>query len=278
VSRIHTDLSVIRRALDVVDSDSAYRAAKVIGVHHKTIYRWMAQRDRRHPAWPTPADIDAWRADDTEQRERRARDAQQQASLRKRAYLNRGPIKVPSVGTVRRLRALYALGWTCVQLGERMGVTKTRVAQLLSGRCITVMPETAEKVADLYRDLSMVVPMDQPAKRRGDSPIHERTRRHARKRGWLPPLAWDDDLIDRPDAEPVVLEPTVRSGGGRPASEVVEDIEWLLEHNPLSTATELAHRLGYAGKSAIQHALEPGRGNRPDLLARLARNAEVKAA
>lgn len=277
MSRVHTDLATIRRALDIVDSHSAYRAAKVIGVHHKTIYRWIAQRDRRHPAWPTPADIDAWRVDDAEQRERRARDARQQASLRKRAYLNRGPIKVPSTGTVRRLRALYALGWTCVQLGERMGVSKTRVAQLLSGRCVTVMPETAEKVAGLYRDLSMVVPMDRPAVRRGDSPIHERTRWHARKRGWLPPLAWDDDLIDDPDARPATLEPTVRPGGGRRTSDIVEDIVWLLEHDPLITSTELARRLGYAGKSAIQHALAEDRGNRPDLLERLARNAEVAA-
>jgi len=102
--------------------------------------------------------------------------------------------------------------------------------------------------------------------------------RRAAARGWAPPLAWDDDTIDDPNATPDLGAETPRpqGGAGRPFADVVEDVEDILSWEPYTTATELAHRLGDRDSSGIQIALR--RGERTDLLAQLARNAEVKAA
>jgi hypothetical protein len=56
-----------------------------------------------------------------------------------------------------------------------------------------VEPATRDRVAAVYDRWSMSqAPQSQPA---------ARARTDARKHGWLPPLAWDDDLIDLPDAD-----------------------------------------------------------------------------
>ena len=265
--RTRTDPATIRRGLDIADQHSAYRAARELGVHHKTIYRWMARREHETPDWPTPADIESWRTDVEATRDRRERGAAQARAYRKRRYLNRGPVQVPAIGTIRRLRALYALGWTCVDLGDRLGVSKTRVAAIISGRSAKVMPETAAKVRQLYRDLAMVTPLDPPARKRGDSPIHERTRRDARRRGWAPPLCWED--IDDPNAQPQ----GVGADHLRTAEETAAEVEHLLGFDPSATADRLAQRLGYRDGSGIQNALR--RAQRRDLLDRLARNTEL---
>ena len=171
--------------------------------------------------------------------------------------------RVNSAGTRRRIEALMRNGWSLAYIGGRLGVTTQCVYgyRMRDG----VSAAVARAVRDLYDDL-----WDQQGP-------GTRVRRYAEKEGYPPPAAWDDDSIDDPNAEPN-LGDDVTTNRGRPVEHVIEDIEWILEHDPLITSTELAQRLGYATKSAIQHALEPGRGNRPDLLARLARNAEVKAA
>lgn len=169
---------------------------------------------------------------------------------------------VNAAGTKRRIEALMRNGWSQAHIGAALGVSRQRISTYRRGE--HVESDTARAVRDLFEQL-------------WDKPGPEiRVVNKAIREGFPPPLAWDD--IDDPDSEPIMLEPTVRPGGGRPVDEVVEDIEWLLEHDPLMTSAELAHRLGYAGKSAVQHALAEDRGNRPDLLARLARNAEVTAA
>ena len=59
------------------------------------------------------------------------------------------------------------------------------------------------------------------------------------------------------------------------AEDVAENVDWLLQHDPTLTTPQLARRLGYADKSGLQIALK--RAERMDLLARLARNAEIAA-
>jgi transcriptional regulator with XRE-family HTH domain len=276
--RIHTDLATIRHALDLTDQHNAPHAARTIGVHHKTIYRWIAMRDQRHPAWPTPAEIADWQRDDAERRDYRARKAALQADLRKRWYLNGGPIHTPAIGTTRRVRALHALGWTAPELGQRLGLSAGRVRQLLDGNAEKVKPETVDRINRLYAELSMSAPPDKRNRRRGEVNVHERTRRLCRRKGWVPPLAWNDDEIDDPTATPDVGDTPdrVNGGTGRRSTDVAEDVAFLLEHDPTLTSAQLADRLGYQGKSAIQHALD--RAGRRDLLARLARNAEERAA
>lgn len=107
---------------------------------------------------------------------------------RKRVYLERGKRRVDSTGTHRRLQALAVMAWSQEEIGKRLGVGKYAVAEVLSRP--TVIRETAQKVAAVYDEL-----WDQ----RGPN---ERAARMAKARGWLPPLAWNDDEIDLPTARP----------------------------------------------------------------------------
>jgi transcriptional regulator with XRE-family HTH domain len=118
----------------------------------------------------------------------RAAQSAWQRQYRKRRYLNRGPMNVDSTGTIRRLQALCAQGWALSELGSRMGVSAQRVHRIFS--LARVNRETAAKVRALYDELSMTP---------GTS---VRTRNHASRKGWPPPLAWDDEKIDDPNARP----------------------------------------------------------------------------
>src|SRR5205085_11515119 len=117
------------------------------------------------------------------------RDAQAawQRAYEIRRYIN-GPMLIDPTGTVRRIRALAALGWPLDELGARLGMTGRNLARVpLQAR---VHRDTAAKVAVLYNELSMTP---------GPSP---RSRRLAKAKGWPPPLAWDDETIDDPKARP----------------------------------------------------------------------------
>jgi transcriptional regulator with XRE-family HTH domain len=91
-----------------------------------------------------------------------------------------GRALVPSGPTVRRLQALAAAGWTLQALADRLGVWRQHVSVVQSGDRELVRADTARAVARVYRDLHMT-----PGPNR-------HTAARARRRGWLPPLAWDD--------------------------------------------------------------------------------------
>lgn len=97
---------------------------------------------------------------------------------------------VPSVGAVRRLRALYALGHFNRDIAAAAGVSRDAVCALVAGNWATVKVQLDEGVRRAYDRLSMTA---------GGS---WKTRRLAEREGWAPPLAWDDDIIDDPRAVP----------------------------------------------------------------------------
>lgn len=94
---------------------------------------------------------------------------------------------IDATGTRRRLQALVALGWTQTELGRRIGWTTANLNALIL-RSDTVTRATADLVTELYEQLSM---------RLGPS---TRARSVATRRGWAPPLAWDN--IDNPNEQP----------------------------------------------------------------------------
>lgn len=98
--------------------------------------------------------------------------------------------RVPAIGTVRRLQALVAFGYTRTFLGERIGWSATNIPRLLDPATEHVNADTARKVAALFADLQMTP---------GPS---VRARNDGQRRGWAPPLAWDEDTIDDPTAQP----------------------------------------------------------------------------
>lgn len=92
---------------------------------------------------------------------------------------------IDPTGTVRRIRALQAMGWPLREIGERCGIATQNLGTIASGGR-GVYASTAARIAKVYDELSMTP---------GPS---NRSRTIARTRGWLPPLAWDDDAIDDP--------------------------------------------------------------------------------
>lgn len=97
---------------------------------------------------------------------------------------------IDSAGTVRRLQALACLGWSVGEQARRLGIRTTNYSTLQ--RRTRVTAATARAVRALYEQLSMTPAPD-------TMPGVVRARRAAARKGYLPPLAWDDDLIDLPD-------------------------------------------------------------------------------
>lgn len=177
---------------------------------------------------------------------------------------------VRNVGTARRIQALVARGWSMSKIGLRLGITPTNMTPVANGtRDVTAA--TAKAVAELYDELWNTEP---PHHEHRDKIAYSRAVTHAKRLGWAPPLAWDDDTIDDPAATPE-LGAKPHATGGRPHALHVEDIEFLLDDEPLATAARLGDRLRVTG-DAIQQACR--RGDRLDLLERLARNAELRGA
>lgn len=108
--------------------------------------------------------------------------------------------KADGTGTTRRLQALVALGWSQSKLGQRLGVDPTNMGPLAHGER-GVLVATAKAVRDLYDELSMQLP---PTESHRDKIAASRARNYARRHGWLPPLAWDDELIDDPTHTPLL--------------------------------------------------------------------------
>lgn len=142
--------------------------------------------------------------------------------------------QIDATGTRRRLQALIFMGWSTEQLGEHLGFTGSRVRQMLYEE--TVGKINANKVRDVY-DRLWATPAPHT--------FHTvRTRKHARRQGWVGPLHWEN--IDT-DPEPIG---------------VVRDIDrsvWVL--------AELDH-FRDSGESA--HAASRALRRKPESLARLA--------
>lgn len=111
-----------------------------------------------------------------------------------------GGAVVDHTGTTRRVQALVALGWSQAKLGQRLGIDPTNMGPLAHGARETTVA-TAKAVRDLYDELSMQLP---PAESHRDKIAASRARNYARAHGWLPPLAWDDELIDDPAHTPLL--------------------------------------------------------------------------
>ncbi len=121
-----------------------------------------------------------------------ARDYQRQRYF-DHAVLGLPPRHVDKTGSVRRIHALQALGWSAEYLSQQLGRSRAylNVALNRHGRR-GIHRNTADAIEELYSTYSM---------RLGPS---EHTRRRAAERGWPAPLAWDDDAIDDPNATPHV--------------------------------------------------------------------------
>lgn len=124
---------------------------------------------------------------------------------------------VDATGTRRRLQALVAIGWPQRRIAQELGSEFALVwAQI---RQDAVQAATARAVKDLYERLWNVDPLTRGVLSRWA----DTARQIAAKHGWVPPAAWDDDVIDSPGATPDMGETTARY------VELAENALWLME-------------------------------------------------
>lgn len=105
-------------------------------------------------------------------------------------------VPIDGTGTRRRLQALVAKGWTQSELARRLGADRTNFARTITSDLVHA--STARATNTLYDELWRASPEGHgvPAHRAAAA------RRSARERHWAPVGAWDDDLIDSPEAYP----------------------------------------------------------------------------
>ena len=119
---------------------------------------------------------------------------------------------VSGLGTRRRLRALVAIGYSNARLAKEIDYPASQFGRLLSGE-FDVTANVARKTEDAFTRLQMVPPPDGYAA--------NRSRLRAARRGWAPPLAWDEDAIDDPRSRARV--PMIRSDDWMPEYEKLRD-------------------------------------------------------
>lgn len=121
------------------------------------------------------------------------------------AILGRARV-VPTHGVRRRVEALQAIGWSLTTIGEHMGMTPA-VLQKAMTRSTCSRAQTLQRAIAAYEALSMSVPSD---------PYANRRRIIAARKGYLPPLAWDDI-----DSDP---EPSADTDDAEEVEEVLDEV------------------------------------------------------
>jgi hypothetical protein len=161
-----------------------------------------------------------------------------------------------AAGTTRRLRALAARSWTPQAIEQAAGIPARDVQRLLSGYR-QVPPDLAAAVAGAYDRLWDRRPPQAGSAGREDAAAMAAG---ARRSGWAPPMAWDDDQIDLPDGQPARgWKPG--AGSKRKAADLAEDATWVRQQGGYRHATEaeVAMRLGVT-KAQLEKALSRARG------------------
>jgi hypothetical protein len=109
-----------------------------------------------------------------------------------------GGARIPARGTHRRIQALVSIGWSQSKVGAQLGVEPGNFGSMMQASHVSVRRHLA--VAALYEKLWNSRP---PHEEWRDKIAYSRSLAYAKKRRWLPPLAWDD--IDT-DIEPPVAD------------------------------------------------------------------------
>lgn len=157
---------------------------------------------------------------------------------------------VPSIGATRRVRALYALGHFSYRIAAECGMSRDAISELAAGKWQTIDYSRLQAVRRVYDRLSM------------STDTSWKARKLAEKNGWAPPLAWDEDTIDDPTAEPVLdaTEPEACTSSDAVARWLMgesvilgaagrrEAVAYLMEWSNQS-ADQIGERLGMEGES-----------------------------
>ena len=105
---------------------------------------------------------------------------------------------VSLMGTRRRIQALAAIGYSYNQIAVALKIDRRAVSRWATVTDETITSREAARVARLYERWCMTLPDDSNHRR-------DYFTREARRKGFLPPLAWDD--IDDPNNNQVSILP-----------------------------------------------------------------------
>lgn len=156
----------------------------------------------------------------------------------KRRRLGFGGKAIDAEPARRRIRALMRIGWRAADIAKE--------AQWSSAQCVLEMMDNlyiqqqgSDRISTAYERL---------AGRPGPS---DQGRRRAERKGWPPPLAWDDGTgehgIDNPAATPWPMNESRRG-----VDEVIEEVRALLNTD---TVDSIARRLGYADRKSLSKVI-----------------------
>ena len=152
---------------------------------------------------------------------------------------NRRDAYTDATGSRRRLQALAVNGWPSRNLATRLGHKDPATIQnIANGQTPTIRLRTKDSIIGLFDAL-----WDQPGP-------NVRAANMAKAKGWLPALAWDDDLIDRPEYEADDVRRPLRV---KWSGVTLEDIEEAREQGYVS-AEQIGWRLGVS-RDTVQQIL-----------------------
>lgn len=169
------------------DGLSRRRIAALADVTNTTVIRLLYGQGKKPPS-----------------RKIRTESAQALLEIRSRLEILGPTARIDATGTRRRLQALVALGWSRTKLAEALGGHRDVVSRYMLRDQVTVA--TARAVRSLYDRMWDTAP---PEHDRWDASAAAYARRTAERRGWAPPMAWDDETIDDPAAKPHIEAPVV---------------------------------------------------------------------
>ena len=151
------------------------------------------------------------------QRWLRAGNASALLAVRPTLDATRGRHMLDGTGTCRRLQALMWRGWSLSLIAGHVGVDRAALSVVLAdGRASARMIRAVDVAYGQMWD------QEPPAATPTQRGTVTRTRRLARRSGWVSPLAWDDDTIDDPAATPDHGRPDIGTGGRRADLAAVE--------------------------------------------------------
>lgn len=159
-------------------------------------------------------------SEDTVWRVLREPDGQIRAATARKILAVKLTRPVTAAGLTRRVRALSAMGWAVATIAQTAGVSPETVKAWRRGDVPGAGPTpSAPALVRAYDVLAMRQPQRHTRYERSSV---SRVTREAQRHGWAPPLAWDDDTIDDPGAEP-------QGAGWKPPSviEQIRDLEAL---------------------------------------------------
>lgn len=142
-----------------------------------------------------------------------------------------------ALGTIRRLRALSADGWSAAELARRLGKHKQFVVHL-QNLDTTTEPRVRLWVAAYVRDLYTDIAGQQPEENGVPAHYAVATRKRAAAKGWAPSAYWDDEEFDNHNFQPATSDGGVRQRAAARA----EDIGHLARFG--IPTHEIASRLG----------------------------------